>query len=84
MNGIVITSLEGGILLYERSYVPNYGLGSQEINALQFSSSLYTVYRISQGEQNESSGLHWILKVRFENRCCWCVIFRRVMQGSFF
>ena len=63
MNGIVFTSLEGGILLYEKSYVANYGLGSDEINALQLSSSLYAVFQISQGENNESSGLNWITKV---------------------
>lgn len=71
MNGIVISSLDGGLLFYERAYAPNYGLNGQEVNSLQLSSSLYAVYRISQGESNESTGLSWIVKVG----CADCVDF---------
>ncbi len=57
MNGILISSLDGGKLLYSHNFVPCFGLDAAGENSLQLSSSMFALYQMS------GNGLNFIKKV---------------------
>jgi hypothetical protein len=63
MNGLVISSLSSGILLFSEEYKENFGLDNAGRDAMQLSSSLFALYKNSQTVHSKS--LTYIKQVRF-------------------
>mmetsp|Transcript_9942 Transcript_9942/g.14984 ORF Transcript_9942/g.14984 Transcript_9942/m.14984 type:complete len:581 (-) Transcript_9942:171-1913(-) len=56
MNGVVIVSLDDGMQLYADPFVPHFG-ANNEIDSLQLSSMLYSMYAVSKGTIDECDDL---------------------------
>ena len=56
MNGVVIVSLDDGMQLYADPFIPHFG-ADNEIDSLQLSSMLYSMYAVSKGTIDECDDL---------------------------
>ena len=68
LQGIIITSLDSGILLFSQEYVKNFGM-TENIDAMQQSSTLFALYKMSCSEIDDKDfckgNLKWIKKVYY-------------------
>ena len=65
IHGIVIVSLENGILLFYEMIDKKHDLAKRESNHwIQYASSIYAVYTTSRNIGNANGDLHWFRKVR--------------------
>jgi hypothetical protein len=73
MNGLLLVSLDSGLLLFECAIKEQYGLkASIKTDPMQLSAMLYTIYSLStsakpepkgEADEDEGSGIYWIRKV---------------------
>lgn len=63
MEGILVISLESGMLLYQEALRYNYGLDGEEVDALQLSSNLFALFKLSCGDNDDSESVNWIKMV---------------------
>ena len=59
MDGIIILSLQSGMMLFSRSYSSQFGLRTAVLgsNPLQLSSVLYAMYKVSISDNAKTKGV---------------------------